>query len=198
MTAQRPLSLILKTGHVLTTCANSLDWTCAPELKRPSDRPLGLRDLIERIAHEPGTAEAYDVAEENRPFGVTYAILAEIRAAHGHSFAWEIATPDDSGIIVLDELDEICCESRAWLRHASRAQVQGLAHAHNLQIGYTGPADQPREPVGRLRPEQAGRKLFLHGRDGLAIEMYVARAVHPRDLSFATYLASLSLLPQAA
>ncbi len=191
MSGLRPLSLTLRTGHVLTTTADSLNWTCTPALSRPSEGPMPLRDLIERIAHEPGTDAVYGLDAKNGSLFVTYAILDEIRSAHGGDFAWCITAPDHSCTLILDELDEICCESRAWTRGGTVEQLTALASAHHARIGFQEAATAS-VALPSLRVEQDGTRMFLRGRD-TTIEFSNPRGPSQRQIAFATYLASLSL-----
>lgn len=168
MTNQRPTTITLKTGHVLTAVAGTLDWSTQPVAPDTAPiRTMGLRDLIGHIAHRPGAIEAYATSDKWGRFFVTYDIIDAIRAEYGRAFAW-MQVPMEDSIVVLDELDDICCESRIWAtgggvqplvtlytddkpwkthgRPSKDEHERGLAamtaliHRHNVRIGYAEPS----------------------------------------------------------
>ncbi len=71
---------------------------------------------LDRVAVQPGTAEAFGCRPEAGFFAVLYAILAVLREAHGQAFAWTRIETGDRSLLVIDELDDPCCESRVWAR----------------------------------------------------------------------------------
>lgn len=220
MAGLRPTTIRLKSGHVLTTTPGDLIWTCTPAVPGRDERPLELRDLVERIAHAPGTDVAYGLSVKNGAFPVIYAILAEIRAAHGDAFAWQLCQPDGSSLMILDELDDYCCESRVWGHggtlpptvtkmvgdkpwetrdyadadgHArGRETLLALIAAHNHRIGFaTNPEAETSAGVG-LRAEVIEDHIVLSDPTCPVFHFKAPRELGPREHAFAEYLIALA------
>lgn len=149
----RPTEILLECGLRLASTPSGAWYSHNVPVE-----PTGLRDLVSSIGSMLCSEEYY---QAERGFTCTYAIIDEILKQHDREFAWEVYPPDHSAITLLDELDDICCESRCWFVGGSpkskvyvpersewcRVPATGmehqhaiagltmLAHAHNLRIG---------------------------------------------------------------
>lgn len=219
MTGQRPTTITLRTGHVLTAVAGGLDWTSVPVVPGFRNRPRQrLREIVDGVAMLPGTAEAYGVPANEGSFPIVYAIIGEIRAQHGDAFAWTLEDTGDRSILVTDELDDYCCEGRLWVRggglqpmvtltvgktpwqtrgepsaaeHArGLATVRGLIAAHNRRIGLPALADAP--AVARLRAEVAEDHIVVADPTEAVFTIKGPRELGPREHDLAAYLVKLA------
>lgn len=219
MTGQRPTTITLRTGHVLTAMAGGLSWTSDPVVPALRDRPRhSLREIVDGIAMRPGTAETYGVPANEGSFPIVYAIIGEIRAQHGDAFAWTLEDTGDRSILVTDELDDYCCEGRLWVRggglqplvtltvgdrpwqtraepsaeeHArGLATVRGLIAAHNRRIGL--PAISAPTALPALRAEVAEDHIVIAGPAEAAFTIKAPRELGPREHDLAAYLVQLA------
>lgn len=102
----RPRAIELSCGIALQRNALG-QWWCA----NASEFVGPLRNLIGTLAHEPLVCQHYF----QRPgLECTYEMIGEIRARHGYNFLWNVFAPDTGAIVITDELDDYCCESRGW------------------------------------------------------------------------------------
>jgi hypothetical protein len=114
--------------------------------------------LVSQLAHDARVVAHYGL---DPGLDTTYEMIVEIRAQHGWDFLWDAYAPDDSAVVLSDELDDICCESRAWFTAGSEqpymvypmrgvgrpagkhstagalAALTWIAYQRNLQLGAT-------------------------------------------------------------
>ena len=219
MTGQRPTTITLRTGHVLTAMPGGLAWTSDPVVPAFRDRPRQrLREVVDGLAMFPGVAEAYGVSANNGSFPIVYAIIKEIRAQHGDAFAWTLEDTGDRSILVTDELDDYCCEGRLWVRggglqplvtlkvgdrpwqtraepsaeeHArGLATVRGLIAAHNRRIGL--PLVVGLDPLPTLRAEVAEDHIVIANPAEAVFTIKGPRGLGEREHGLAAYLVQLA------
>lgn len=219
MTGQRPTTITLRTGHVLSAVPGGLTWTSDPVVPAFNDRPRQrLREIVDGIAMLPGTAQTYGVPANEGSFPIVYAIIGEIRAQHGDAFAWTLEDTGDRSILVTDELDDYCCEGRLWVRggglqtlvtltvgdqpwqtraepsadeHArGLATVRGLIAAHNRLIGL--PAVTGITPLPALRAEVAEDHIIIADPAEAMFTIKGPRGLGDREHGLAAYLVQLA------
>ena len=113
----RPRHIALK-GDFVLSLKDGLSWEVKthPILSRTGK--TSLRELLHRLAHDPVIRREYGGSHLQPSDWATplYGMVADIRRTYGNVFAWKLVAPDTSAIMLLDELDDYVCESRAWLR----------------------------------------------------------------------------------
>ncbi len=217
MTQMRPTAILLRTGHQLTSAPGSLAWICEPPVPGRAGQSQGLRDVLDRVAVQAGTAEAYGCRPNAGFFAVVYAILAELREAHGQAFAWTRVETGDRSLLIIDELDDPCCESRVWARggnlqplvtqtvagqpwtsraepspedHADgAAAVDRLIASHNHRIGFTA-GGRPEPSV--VTNEIVEDHIVVRMADRPVLAFKGPDGIGARERGFADYLASLA------
>jgi hypothetical protein len=114
---KRPREIALR-GDLILVRQGGLDWAAKNHPDLPGIDPMPLRDLLHRLTSEPSIRRAYGgiAASGSDRMTPLYAMISEIRENYGAAFPWRLEAPDASAILLLDELDDAVCESRAWLR----------------------------------------------------------------------------------
>lgn len=197
----RPYEILLTTGHRLVSTPSGR-WYC----HNVWDEPVTLRDLVSRVA---GTLEAQQHYQQPLGFATIYAIIDEIRRAHGDHFAWDYGAFDSITLVLLDELDDVCCESRCWFtagppksldhnsEHRQRLPPSGMqyqmgiagiimiTHAHNRRVGSTVLLEPSTEGVTPLAPFTASEfsdadESFWVLADARGVSFLHCRSTRPR------------------
>jgi hypothetical protein len=111
---KRPREIALKGDFVLSQ-QGDLTWAVKNHPDEVRNGPMALRDLLHRLTSEPSIRRAYGgiAASGSDRMTPLYAMISEIRENYGDAFVWRLEAPDASAILLLDELDDAVCESRA-------------------------------------------------------------------------------------